>query len=273
MAYCREPALCGCANCIGAALCQLYRRSTVPTAGNQHCANCIGAALCQLQGSSTVPTVSAQHFRSLFNRTQPKLICPPGGPFLEVGGRLEAGDIIVQSARRSATGPCIRRPGRSQRHQRRSHCRRAGWAARRAQRRYDTDLTNAATRTTNSTTPSCTSQRLLALQQNTRPFLITTHTRLTALFQDYPGVPVPEGKTSLDFTEARDSEWQWHQLGHMQVCTLLQTDNHASTSPLSFLQTRCPSCRPINSVKALKAIFDKNEQQEQPTTVLTFPLP
>ena len=38
----------------------------------------------------------------------------------------------------------------------------------------------------------------------------------------------------LDFTEARDSEWQWHQLGHMQVCTSLQTDNHASTPPLSF---------------------------------------
>jgi len=29
------------------------------------------------------------------------------------------------------------------------------------------------------------------------------------------------GKTNLDFTEARDSEWQWHQLGHMQVCTSL----------------------------------------------------
>jgi len=28
-----------------------------------------------------------------------------------------------------------------------------------------------------------------------------------------------KGKTNLDFTEARDSEWQWHQLGHMQVCT------------------------------------------------------
>jgi len=27
------------------------------------------------------------------------------------------------------------------------------------------------------------------------------------------------GKTNVDFTEARDSEWQWHQLGHMQVCT------------------------------------------------------
>jgi len=28
-----------------------------------------------------------------------------------------------------------------------------------------------------------------------------------------------KGKTNLDFTEATDSEWQWHQLGHMQVCT------------------------------------------------------
>ena len=42
-----------------------------------------------------------------------------------------------------------------------------------------------------------------------------------------------KGKTNLDFTGARDSEWQWHQLGHMQVCTLLQTENHASTPPLS----------------------------------------
>jgi len=60
------------------------------------------------------------------------------------------------------------------------------------------------------------------------------------------------GKTNLDFTEARDSEWQWHQLGHMQVCTSLQTNNHASTPPLRFLQARCPSCRPTNSIKALK---------------------
>ena len=28
-----------------------------------------------------------------------------------------------------------------------------------------------------------------------------------------------KGKTKLDFTEARDSEWQWHQLCHMQVCS------------------------------------------------------
>jgi len=40
-----------------------------------------------------------------------------------------------------------------------------------------------------------------------------------------------KGKTNVDFTEARDSEWQWHQLGHMKVCTSLQTNNHASTRP------------------------------------------
>jgi len=63
-----------------------------------------------------------------------------------------------------------------------------------------------------------------------------------------------KGKTDLDFTEARDNKWQWHQLGHMQVCTLLQTDNHTSTPPL-FLQAGFPSCHPANSVKALKAIY------------------
>jgi len=62
-----------------------------------------------------------------------------------------------------------------------------------------------------------------------------------------------KGKTNLDFTEARDSEWRWHQLGCMQVSTTLQTDNHASTPPLSFLQAGCPSCCPTNSIKALKA--------------------
>jgi len=60
-----------------------------------------------------------------------------------------------------------------------------------------------------------------------------------------------KSKSNLDVTEARDSEWQWH---HIQVCTSLQTDNHANNPPLSLLQTRCPSCHPTESVKALKAI-------------------
>jgi len=70
-----------------------------------------------------------------------------------------------------------------------------------------------------------------------------------------------EGKINLDFSEARDSEWQWHQLGHMQVCTSLQTDNHASTPPLKFFTGWCPSSHPTNSVKALKvhnALDSKN---------------
>ena len=56
-----------------------------------------------------------------------------------------------------------------------------------------------------------------------------------------------KGKTNLDFTEARDSEWQWHQVGHMQVCTSLQTDNHASTPPLVFLQA-LPAAQPTVSM-------------------------
>ena len=43
------------------------------------------------------------------------------------------------------------------------------------------------------------------------------------------------------------------------ACTLLQTDNHASTPPLCFLQAGCPSCRPTNSVKALKAQATKTQ--------------
>jgi len=74
-----------------------------------------------------------------------------------------------------------------------------------------------------------------------------------------------KGKTSLHFTEARDSERQWHQLGHMQVCTSLQTDNHASIPPLSFLQARCLSCRPTNSVKALEELA--LEEQPQVTSI------
>ena len=57
-----------------------------------------------------------------------------------------------------------------------------------------------------------------------------------------------ECKTNLNFTEARDSEWQWHQPGRMQVCTSLQTDNHASTPPLSFYRPHAlPAAQPTAS--------------------------
>ena len=77
-----------------------------------------------------------------------------------------------------------------------------------------------------------------------------------------------KGKTKLDFTEARDSEWQWHHLGRMQVCTLLQTDNHANTHHSVFLQAGCPSCRPTNSIKAMKATSIRNGREMRRTNQL-----
>jgi len=63
-----------------------------------------------------------------------------------------------------------------------------------------------------------------------------------------------KGKTNLDFTGARDSEWQWHQLGHMQVCTALQTDSHASTPPLSFCTGRMPFLPPNQQRQSTEGI-------------------
>ena len=57
-----------------------------------------------------------------------------------------------------------------------------------------------------------------------------------------------KGKINLDFTGARDTEWQWHQLGYMQVCISLQTDNHSSTPPLSFYRPDAlPAAQPTAS--------------------------
>ena len=73
-----------------------------------------------------------------------------------------------------------------------------------------------------------------------------THTHSTAVTTRVSRYQ--KGKTNLDFTEARDSEWQWHQLGHVQVCTSLQTDNHTSTPPLSFYRPDVlPAAQPTAS--------------------------
>jgi len=57
-----------------------------------------------------------------------------------------------------------------------------------------------------------------------------------------------KGKTSPDFIEARDGEWQWHQLGHMQVCTSLQTDNHTNSPSLNFYRPNAlPDTQPTVS--------------------------
>jgi len=52
-----------------------------------------------------------------------------------------------------------------------------------------------------------------------------------------------KGKTNLDFTEARDGEWQWHQPSRIQVCTSLQTQprQHPTTQ---FFSGRMPFLPP-----------------------------
>jgi len=92
-------------------------------------------------------------------------------------------------------------------------------------------------------------------------FSTHTHARLTAIFL---GLPRRAGTrkikpiwTNLDFTEARDSEWQWHQLGHMQDAPRSRQITMPVPHHSSFLQTGCPSCSPTNNVKVLKALYNK----------------
>jgi len=84
------------------------------------------------------------------------------------------------------------------------------------------------------------------LYKSTSSQITRTHTLLTALFPGLPGwvSRYQKGKTNLDFIATRDSEWQWHQLGHMQVCTLLvfiKPDNQLRQHPTTqFFTGRMP---------------------------------
>ena len=52
---------------------------------------------------------------------------------------------------------------------------------------------------------------------------------------------------------------QWHQLDHMQIiCTSLQTDNHAGTSPLSFYRPHAfPDTQPTTSKHSMRMFWNK----------------
>jgi len=71
-----------------------------------------------------------------------------------------------------------------------------------------------------------------------------------------------KGKTHVDFAEARDSEQQWHQLGHMQVCTSLQTDNHASIQPLSFFTGWMSFLPPVQQRQSTEELHIINDNIE-----------
>jgi len=49
-------------------------------------------------------------------------------------------------------------------------------------------------------------------------------------------------------------EWQWHQLGHMQICTSSQTDNHASTYSPVFTG-RIPFLPPNQQRQSTEGMF------------------
>ena len=76
-----------------------------------------------------------------------------------------------------------------------------------------------------------------------------THTFNGSLLRTTQVSRYQKGKTNLVFTEARDSEWQWHLLGHIQVCISIQTDNHASTHHLVFYR---PDALPATQLTASK---------------------
>ena len=59
-----------------------------------------------------------------------------------------------------------------------------------------------------------------------------TNTRLIAVFPGLPGWASTRKVKPIRILLKQDSEWQWHQLGHMIVCISIQTANHASTPPL-----------------------------------------
>jgi len=70
-----------------------------------------------------------------------------------------------------------------------------------------------------------------------------------------------KGITNLDFTGARDSERQWYQLDHMQVCTSLQTDNHKSTSLLKFFTGRMPFLPPNQQCQSTEGTTAKVQKK------------
>jgi len=80
----------------------------------------------------------------------------------------------------------------------------------------------------------------ILLRQHTHPF---THPFNGPFSRTIRVGQYQKGKTNLGFTEARDSEWQWHQLGHMQVYTLLQTDDHANTTSVFYRPDALPAAQ------------------------------
>jgi len=56
-----------------------------------------------------------------------------------------------------------------------------------------------------------------------------------------------EGKTNLDLLAQRDSQWQWHLLGHMQDCTSSQITTPISHHSVFYRPDALPAAQPTAS--------------------------
>jgi len=89
---------------------------------------------------------------------------------------------------------------------------------------------------------------------------IHTHTTVLLLFWNLSGTirvsryqkgKNQEGKNQSGFTGARNSEWQWHLLGHMQVCTSSQTTTPTSHNSVFYRPDALPATQPTASKHCL----------------------
>ena len=77
-------------------------------------------------------------------------------------------------------------------------------------------------------------------------------------FLGHMGKLAPGRQTILSFNEARDTEWQRHQLGYVKIiCTSLQIDTHISTSSVIFKEQLTPT----NSDKTLRKKYNMGSYQ------------
>jgi len=80
-----------------------------------------------------------------------------------------------------------------------------------------------------------------------KPDIIYVHVSMSSLFLITKSCNYYIHLTA--FFPGDDGGWQWHQVDHMQIiCTSLQTDNHPSTSLLSFYRPDAlPATQPTAS--------------------------
>jgi len=87
---------------------------------------------------------------------------------------------------------------------------------------------------------------------------VTTYTHTTVLLlcwnlsgttrvSRYQKGKTRKGKNQSGFTGARDSEWQWHLLGYMQVCASSQTTTPTSHHSVFYRPDALPAAQPTAS--------------------------